>query len=91
MKILFILLLSSTSAFGQVFTFKQGSVTFHTDTMKVEEAFKFMGKILPWEYRSQTRYVIKDGQKYMRHYAPINRLLNKTYVIEEGKRKRVTI
>lgn len=83
--IAFLVCLSST-IYGQTFTFERESVTFRTDTMEIDEAFKFIGKLLPVGERHKTRYVIKHGVKYQRHYYLINRIINRTYIVDDGKK-----
>lgn len=89
MKTLLFILFASVSAYGQMFTFGRQEIYLKApDSVSVSEGFKLIRRILPLEQKSFTYYVIKDGKTYMRHNAPLNRIFVRTYLIENGKRKK---
>lgn len=90
MKTIIIILFASASAYGQLFTFGKEKIYFHVpDSLSISEGFRLMRRVLPLEQKNFTSFVIKDGKTYMRHNLLINRIFVRTYLIENGKRKKI--
>ncbi len=45
---------------------ENGSVTVYSDSLSIEQSFKFTDDLLPWQFRYYDRYVVHNGVTYYR-------------------------